>query len=130
MYIFGLTHTRLRITPLAGSAAILCIYIGGLDVIRKDAWPFYRTISGVRLYWVLEEPKGPKGPQESVKKTQGSVRQPQDSVRKTQDSGRRTTQDSVRRNQESVRRTQDSVRRTQVSVKKPPDSIRKTQDLV
>jgi len=24
--------------------------------------PFYRTISGVRLYWVLEEPKGPKGP--------------------------------------------------------------------
>jgi len=25
------------------------------------AWPFYRTISGVRLYWVLEEPKGPKG---------------------------------------------------------------------
>jgi len=43
--------------PLAGSAAILCI--GGLDVIRKEAWPFYRIISGVRLYWVLEEPKGP-----------------------------------------------------------------------
>jgi len=33
----------------------------GLDVIRKEAWPFYRTISGVRLYWELEEPKGPKG---------------------------------------------------------------------
>ena len=33
-----------------------------LDVIRKEAWPFYRTISGVRLYSVLEEPKGPKGP--------------------------------------------------------------------
>jgi len=33
----------------------------GLDVIRKEAWPFYITISGVRLYWVLEEPKGPKG---------------------------------------------------------------------
>jgi hypothetical protein len=32
----------------------------GLDVIRKEATPFYRTISGVRLYWVLEEPKGPK----------------------------------------------------------------------
>ena len=32
---------------------------GGLDVIRKEARPFYRTISGVRLYWVLEEPKGP-----------------------------------------------------------------------
>ena len=30
-------------------------------MIRKEAWPFYRTISGVRLYWVLEEPKGPKG---------------------------------------------------------------------
>ena len=41
--------------PSPGSAAILCI--GGLDVIRKEAWPFYRTISGVRLYWVLEEPK-------------------------------------------------------------------------
>ena len=34
--------------------------IGGLDVIRKEAWPFYRTISDVRLYWVLEEPKGPR----------------------------------------------------------------------
>jgi len=32
----------------------------GLDVIRKEAWPFYRTISGVRLCWELEEPKGPK----------------------------------------------------------------------
>jgi len=30
-------------------------------VIRKEAWPFYRTISGVRLCWELEEPKGPKG---------------------------------------------------------------------
>jgi len=34
---------------------------GGLDEIRKEAWPFYRTISGVRLYWVLEELKGPQG---------------------------------------------------------------------
>ena len=40
---------------------------GGLDVIRKEAWSFYRTISGVRLCWELEEPKGPKGPvQDSV----------------------------------------------------------------
>ena len=31
-----------------------------LDVIRKQAWPFYRTISGVRLCWELEEPEGPK----------------------------------------------------------------------
>ena len=30
------------------------------DVIRKEAWSFYRTISGVRLCWELEEPKGPK----------------------------------------------------------------------
>ena len=30
-------------------------------MIRTEACPFYRTISGVRLYWVLEEPKGPKG---------------------------------------------------------------------
>ena len=42
------------------SAGIRCI--GGLDVIRKEAWPFYRKISGVRLYWVLAEPKGPNGP--------------------------------------------------------------------
>ena len=45
--------------PLAGSAAILCT--GGPDVIRKEAWSFYRTISGVRLWWELEEPEGPKG---------------------------------------------------------------------
>jgi len=47
MSLLGLTHTRLRINPLAGSAAILCT--GGPDVIRKEAWPFYTTISGVRL---------------------------------------------------------------------------------
>ena len=34
---------------------------GGPDVIRKEAWP-YRTISGVRLCWELEESKEPKGP--------------------------------------------------------------------
>ena len=44
--------------PLAGSVAILCA--GGLDAIRKEAWPFYRTISGVRLCWELEEPKTTK----------------------------------------------------------------------
>ena len=31
-------------------------------MIRKEAWSFYRTISGVRLCWELEEPEGPKGP--------------------------------------------------------------------
>ena len=41
------------------AAAILCT--GGADVIRKEAWPFYRTICGVSLCWELEEPKGPKG---------------------------------------------------------------------
>ena len=30
-------------------------------MIRQEAWPFYRTISGVRLCWELEEPEGPKG---------------------------------------------------------------------
>ena len=34
---------------LSGSAAILCK--GGLDVIRKEAWSFYRTTSGARLCW-------------------------------------------------------------------------------
>ena len=32
---------------------------GGPDVIRKEACPFYKTISGVRLCWELEEPKRP-----------------------------------------------------------------------
>ena len=32
-----------------------------LDVIRKEAYSFYGTISGVRLCWELEEPQGPKG---------------------------------------------------------------------
>ena len=45
--------------PWVPSAAILCT--GAPDVIRKEAWPFYRTSSGVRLCWELEEPKGPKG---------------------------------------------------------------------
>ena len=39
-------------------AAIL--FTGGPDVIRNDAWSFYKTISGVRLCWELEEPEGPK----------------------------------------------------------------------
>ena len=34
---------------------------GSLNVIRKEAWLFYRKSSGVRLWWVLEEPRGPKG---------------------------------------------------------------------
>ena len=37
------------------------IYTGGLDVIRKEAGPFYRTSSGVRLCWELGEPEEPKG---------------------------------------------------------------------
>jgi hypothetical protein len=45
---------------LADSTAILCT--GGLDVIRKGAWSFYRTGPGVRLCWELEEPEGLKGP--------------------------------------------------------------------
>ena len=36
-------------------------------MIRKVAWPFYRTISGVRLYWELEEPKGPKSIRHSIR---------------------------------------------------------------
>ena len=30
-----------------------------LNVIRKEAWSFYRTIPGVRLCRELEEPEGP-----------------------------------------------------------------------
>ena len=46
-------------TLLDGSVAILCT--GGPDVIRKEAWSFYRTSSGVRLCWELGDPKGPTG---------------------------------------------------------------------
>jgi len=36
--------------------------VGDIFVGRGGAaWPFYRTISGVRLCCELEEPKGPKG---------------------------------------------------------------------
>ena len=41
--------------------AILCTV--GLDVIGKEAWPFYRTSFGVRQCGGLEEPKGPRGHQ-------------------------------------------------------------------
>ena len=49
------------------AAAILCT--GGADVIRKEAWPFYRTIFGVRLCWELEEPEGPTGLFQSLQRT-------------------------------------------------------------
>ena len=34
--------------------------LGGLNVIRKEAWPFYIKNSGVRLFWEFEAPEGPK----------------------------------------------------------------------
>jgi hypothetical protein len=33
-----------------------------VTVVRKEAWLFCRTSSGVRQSWELEQPKGPKGP--------------------------------------------------------------------
>ena len=53
------SHARLRIPFsqfLPRSFAPGC-----LNVIRKEAWLFCRTSSGVRLCWELEEPKGPQG---------------------------------------------------------------------
>ena len=46
--------------PTRQSSLSSCSGTGGPDVIRKEAWPFYRKISGVRLCEELEEPKGPK----------------------------------------------------------------------
>ena len=37
------------------------VITGGLDVIRKEAWPFCRTTSGVRLCWQLKGHKGLTG---------------------------------------------------------------------
>ena len=46
-------------------------------MIRKEAWSFYRTISGVRLCWELEEPEGPKGKQFcAILTTEGRVVRP------------------------------------------------------
>ena len=58
----ALSHWILVVSRLRArqpAAEILCA--GRPDVIRKEAWPFYRKMSGVRLCWELEEPKGPKG---------------------------------------------------------------------
>ena len=38
-----------------------------------EAWPLYRTISGVRLCWELEEPKGPKRPGQCSDLRKGKV---------------------------------------------------------
>ena len=43
-------------------------------MIRKEAWSFYRTISGVLLCWELEEPKGLKA-QGEHKQFLGSIRE-------------------------------------------------------
>ena len=37
---------------------------GGPDVIRKEAWSCYKTISSVRLCWELEKSEGAKGHEE------------------------------------------------------------------
>jgi hypothetical protein len=51
-------------------ASILCT--GGADVIRKEAWSFYRTIFGVRLCWEFEEPKKSEGGTASERHRLGS----------------------------------------------------------
>ena len=49
---------------------------------RKQAWPFYRTISGVRLCWELEEPTGPEGSMlESCFSTEPNARPRQCTIR-------------------------------------------------
>jgi hypothetical protein len=66
MSLLGLTHMPDWGYSLAGFCHAPLYRGGGLDVIRKEAWPFYRTSSGVRLCWKLEEPKGPKGGQKPL----------------------------------------------------------------
>ena len=50
-----LTKWRIPFSRLPRSSAP-----GGLNVIQKEAWLSCRTSSGVRLYWELEEPEGPR----------------------------------------------------------------------
>ena len=54
--------------------------LGGYHVIRKEAGPFCRTSSSVRLWWELEEPKGPKGDFGRVGVQYGVHAQPRDPV--------------------------------------------------
>ena len=53
--------------PEALRQARKCVH---LPTRRKEAWPFYRTSSGVRLCWELEEPKGPKERQKGARHIQ------------------------------------------------------------
>ena len=45
----------------------------GLDVIRKEAWPFYRTSSGVLLCWVSKNLKDLKDSARRVRPVGGFV---------------------------------------------------------
>ena len=62
-YVLGTPFPQalVKTLDLASSAAEAKLCTGGLDVIQKEAWAFFRTSSGVRLCWELEEPNGPKG---------------------------------------------------------------------
>ena len=58
---FKLPPPRSTAVPAGCEGLLGTVCTGGSDVIRKEALPFYRTLSGVRLCWELEEPKGHKG---------------------------------------------------------------------
>ena len=58
-YLQVIKRERERRLLLDSRFAILCT--GGPDAIRKEAWSYYRTSSGVRLCWGLAESRGPKG---------------------------------------------------------------------
>ena len=53
-----------NLKDLSPLACCRILFTGGPDVLRKEAWSFYRTSSGVCLYWEVEVPKGPKGPKD------------------------------------------------------------------
>ena len=58
---FSSKHSRTWVPEVSDGRFCRDPLYGGLDLIRMEAWPFYRTLSGVRLCWELEEPKGPNG---------------------------------------------------------------------
>jgi len=59
--IFGRKKGVFGGKPVSDYEGAHVLHTGGPDVIRKEAWPFYRTISGVRPCWELEQPKRPEG---------------------------------------------------------------------
>ena len=69
--MFAYVGRNQNLKDLKVSAAILCTG-GGLSC-EKEAGPFYRASSSVRLWWEFTKPKRPKGPKGTPDPGSGSL---------------------------------------------------------